>query len=64
MGTLLRWYREGVEPAAQLHHLSTFLGHVDPVSTSVYLTITADLLREAGRRFEEFAGTVPGQVRP
>ena len=64
VGTLLRWYREGVEPAARLHHLSTFLGHVDPVSTSVYLTITADLLREAGRRFEEFAGTVPGQVRP
>lgn len=64
VGALLRWYREGVEPAARLHHLSTFLGHVDPVSTAVYLTITADLLREASRRFEDFAGTLPGQVRP
>jgi len=56
VGTLLRWYRQGVDPGARLYHLSTFLGHVDPVSTAVYLTITADLLREAGRRFEDFAG--------
>ena len=61
VATLLRWYREGVEPASRLHHLSTFLGHVDPVSTSVYLTITADLLREASRRFEDFAGALHGR---
>jgi hypothetical protein len=35
--------------------LSTFLGHVNPASTAVYLTITQDLLQEANRRFEEFA---------
>jgi len=55
VGTLLRWYREGADPAARLLHLSTFLGHVDPASTAVYLTITADLLQAAGERFERFA---------
>jgi len=37
-----------------LLHLSTFLGHVDPASTAVYLTITADLLQVAGERFARF----------
>ena len=55
VGTLLRWYRDGADPAARLLHLSTFLGHVDPASTAVYLTITADLLRAASNRFERFA---------
>ena len=55
VGALLRWYRQGLDPAARLQHLSTFLGHVDPQSTAVYLTITADLLQEANRRFEAFA---------
>jgi site-specific recombinase XerD len=55
VGTLLRWYRAGLDPAARLLSLSTFLGHVDPASTAVYLTITQDLLQEANRRFEEYA---------
>ena len=55
VGTLLRWYRAGLDPAARRLPLSTFLGHVDPASTAVYLTITQDLLQEANRRFEEFA---------
>ncbi len=53
--TLLRWYREGQNPATRLHHLSTILGHVSPKSTAVYLTITSDLLQEANHRFEAFA---------
>jgi site-specific recombinase XerD len=53
--TLLRWYRAGVDPARRLLHLSTFLGHVQPESTSVYLTICGELLAEAGDRFEAFA---------
>lgn len=57
VGTLLRWYRDGVAPAARLNHLSTFLGHVNPTSTAVYLTITSELFREANRRFERFAPT-------
>ena len=52
VGCLLRWYREGLDPAARLHQLSTFMGHVDPASTAVYLTITPALLEEANRRFE------------
>lgn len=55
VGCLLRWYRVGVDPATRLHRLSTFMGHVDPASTAVYLTITPQLLTEANRRFEAFA---------
>jgi integrase len=55
VGTLLRWYREGIDPNSRLIHLSTFLGHVDPCSTAVYLTITDELLREADQRFRLFA---------
>jgi hypothetical protein len=58
--TLLRWYRSGIDPNARLLHLSTFLGHVEPASTAVYLTITEELLREADRRFRVFA---PGRGR-
>jgi integrase len=55
VGCLLRWYREGSDPAARLHRLSTFMGHVDPSSTAVYLTITPALLAEANARFERYA---------
>ena len=55
VGTLLRWYREGVDPMARLFDLSTFLGHVSPSSTAVYLTITTELLECANGRFAEFA---------
>jgi integrase len=55
VGTLLRWYREGVDPMARLFDLSTFLGHVSPSSTAVYLTITTELLECASGRFAEFA---------
>jgi site-specific recombinase XerD len=55
VATLLRWYRSGVAPAARLNYLSTFLGHVNPASTTVYLTITAQLLDQANERYEHFA---------
>ena len=55
VGCLLRWYREGLDPATRLHQLSTFMGHVAPSSTAVYLTISPALLDEANRRFEAFA---------
>lgn len=57
VGTLLRWYRSGIDLNTRLLRLSTFLGHVDPASTAVYLTITDELLQEADRRFRSF---VPG----
>jgi site-specific recombinase XerD len=63
VGTLLRWYRDGVAPQDRLLQLATFLGHVDPDSTAHYLTITADLLDEAHQRFERFAAPVLAEVR-
>jgi len=58
VGCLLRWYREGSDPASRLNQLSTFMGHVDPTSTAVYLAITPGLLGEANRRFEAFSQPV------
>lgn len=60
--TLLRWYRTGVDPAQRLLHLSTFLGHVQPESTAVYLTITSELMRVAGSRFEDYASPLVKEV--
>lgn len=58
MGTLLRWYRSGIDPGAGLLRLATFMGHVDISSTAVYLTMTHSLLLEANCRFETFAQPV------
>jgi hypothetical protein len=58
VGTLLHWYQRGLDPRARLLDLSTFLGHVDPSSTAVYLTITPALLSEASQRFADFAAPV------
>jgi len=55
VGTLLRWYQEGIDPMSRLFDLSTFLGHVSPSSTAVYLTITTELLDCASNRFAQFA---------
>ncbi len=55
VGCLLRWYRDGLDPSTRLQHLATYLGHVDPASTAVYLTITPELLAEANHRFEGFS---------
>lgn len=62
VGCLLRWYREGVDLQARLYRLSTFMGHVSPASTAVYLTITPQLLAEASRRFEAFTAPVWSEV--
>jgi site-specific recombinase XerD len=62
VGTLLRWYREGVQPADRLLYLSAFLGHAGIHSTAVYLTITSDLLDEAVQRFEPLAAEAMGRA--
>jgi site-specific recombinase XerD len=64
VGTLLRWYRSGLDPGSRLLQLSTFLGHVNPASTAVYLTITTDLLTEASHRFERWAVPLIHEVTP
>ena len=38
------------------------MGHVDPTSTAVYLTITPALLKQANRRFETYAEPVWTEV--
>lgn len=54
---LTEWYRQGADVPALLPHLSVYLGHVHLRATQVYLTMTPELLHEAGRRFERYAGT-------
>lgn len=57
VGTLLRWYQQGEDPSKHLIYLSTFMGHVNPSSTAVYLTINGDILNEASQRFNTFASS-------
>ena len=63
VSTLLEWYRAGVDPNARLMHLSTFLGHANPSSTAVYITITDALLNQANQRFERYAAPILDEVR-
>jgi site-specific recombinase XerD len=55
---LLRWYREGVDVQSRLPLLATFMGHIEPRSTEVYLTMTMELLQEANTRFHRHFGRV------
>lgn len=52
---LVAWYREGADVQRWLPHLSVYLGHVCLASTSVYLSMTPELLEEASMRFEKHA---------
>jgi integrase/recombinase XerD len=56
---LIAWYREGADVQARLPLLATYLGHVSVAATSIYLTMTAELLVEASVRFERYALPVP-----
>lgn len=51
---LTTWYREGKNVQRLLPLLSTYLGHVDLVSTQLYLTMTPELLHEASKRFAKY----------
>jgi len=64
VGTLLRWYSEGVNPNDRLLWLSTFMGHSRPSSTAVYLTITGELLDAANARFRRFASPLTKGATP
>ena len=63
VSTLLGWYRSGIDPNTRLMHLSTFLGHSNPSSTTVYLTITDALLEHANQRFKLHAAPILKEVR-
>jgi site-specific recombinase XerD len=56
---LTSWYRQGADVQRLLHLLSVYLGHVHIRHTQVYLTMTPELLHEAGLRFERYAGKEP-----
>jgi integrase/recombinase XerD len=52
---LVAWYRQGADVQLLLPKLSTYLGHIGLAETQHYLTMTPDLLGEAGQRFERYA---------
>ena len=52
---LLTWYRENKDVQQLLPILSVYMGHKYLAHTSVYLSMTDDLLREANARFEKYA---------
>lgn len=54
---LLGWYDEGVDVAARIAALATYLGHAKISDTYWYLTGTPELLAVAANRFESFART-------
>lgn len=56
VGTVVNWYRAGVDVGGRLYLLSTYLGHVDPKDTYWYLSATPELLALAGARLEETLG--------
>jgi site-specific recombinase XerD len=48
---LMRWYREQADVDAKLPLLATYMGHACFKYTKIYLTLTQQLLSEAGHRF-------------
>jgi integrase/recombinase XerD len=52
---LISWYRQGADVQKLLPLLSVYLGDVHIRATQVYLSMTPELLEEAGNRFEQYA---------
>lgn len=57
--TLEDWYRAGIDVAARLPLLATYLGHIDPASTYWYLSAKPELLSLAAERLEASLGDLP-----
>jgi integrase/recombinase XerD len=57
--TLVSWYRAGVDVEALLPRLSTYLGHVSPVSTYWYLSASPELLALAAKRADRARRSIP-----
>jgi integrase/recombinase XerD len=57
--TLLGWYRSGAAVEREPPLLSTYLGHVQPVSTFWYLEAVPELLELVGRRLDGAFGARP-----
>jgi site-specific recombinase XerD len=52
---LTDWYRQGADVQRLIYHLSIYLGHSRLAHTQVYLTMTPELLQQAGTLFEQYA---------
>lgn len=59
---LTLWYEQGADVNVLLPLLSVYMGHVHLRHTQVYLTMTPDLLHQAGKRFEVYAGKEEAHV--
>jgi len=57
--TLEDWYLSGADVQAKLPLLSTYLGHIDPISTYWYLSGKPELLTLAASRLEDSLGVLP-----
>lgn len=53
VNTVIGWYRSGVDVAAWLPRLSTYLGHAAPAWTYWYLSATPELLSLAAARLDQ-----------
>jgi integrase len=51
---LTSWYQQNADVQQLLPALSVYMGHTHLSATSVYLTMTNDLLQEAGKKFENY----------
>lgn len=52
---LTTWYRQGADVQRLIYHLSVYLGHGHLADTQAYLTMTPELLQQAGTCFERYA---------
>ncbi len=52
---LRQWYEKGIDVQKMLPSLSTYMGHKHLSHTSVYLTMTDNILQLTSQRFEEYA---------
>ena len=52
---IIAWYRDGTDVQHLLPQLATYLGHKDLRGTQHYLSMTPELLEQAGIRFESYA---------
>lgn len=49
-----QWYNEGLDVQVLLPALSTYLGHCNLDSTAVYITLSDNILYEAGNKFKSY----------
>lgn len=59
---LTAWYRQGADVQRLVYHLSVYLGHSSLRNTQVYLTMTPELLQQAGTFFERYARQEDGHA--